>query len=154
VPATRVLILTVARREEIDVVVGLDAGADDYVVKPFRLAELLAASVHSCGANPKRAPAPNGRLSWATSRSMGAPVGSSSTTRRSSCGPRSSTAHPPRAHAGEVVTREKIMEQVWDEHWYGSTKTLDMHMSVLRKKIASSSASIVTLRHVGYRFDP
>jgi DNA-binding response OmpR family regulator len=58
------------------------------------------------------------------------------------------------ANPGRVMTRERIMELVWDEHWYGSTKTLDMHVSALRKKLGDASAHITTLRHVGYRFDP
>ena len=55
--------------------------------------------------------------------------------------------------AGSVVTRERILETVWDEHWFGSTKTLDMHVSTIRKKIAASTARISTLRNVGYRLD-
>jgi DNA-binding response OmpR family regulator len=58
--------------------------------------------------------------------------------------------------AGSVVTRERIMEQVWDEHWFGSTKTLDMHVSWLRRKLGDDPARpryITTVRGVGFRFE-
>ena len=57
---------------------------------------------------------------------------------------------------GEVVSREKLMRDVWDSAWYTSTKTLDMHVSVLRKKLgddASQPSYITTIRGVGFRFD-
>jgi len=58
-------------------------------------------------------------------------------------------------NAGSVVTRERIMEAVWDEHWFGSTKTLDVHVSWLRKKLEDDPGSpryITTIRGVGFRF--
>jgi DNA-binding response OmpR family regulator len=54
--------------------------------------------------------------------------------------------------AGRVVTRERIMDEVWDMNWFGSTKTLDMHMSWLRKKLAEPPL-IATVRSVGFRFE-
>ena len=58
------------------------------------------------------------------------------------------------ARAGQAVSREEIMSEVWDEHWFGSTKTLDMHMSMLRRKIGDhDQRRISTLRGVGYRFE-
>ena len=61
------------------------------------------------------------------------------------------------SEAGRVLTRERIMSQVWDEHWFGSTKTLDVHVSALRRKLAitpSSDRPVITgLRGVGYRLD-
>jgi DNA-binding response OmpR family regulator len=54
--------------------------------------------------------------------------------------------------AGKVVTRERIMDEVWDVNWFGSTKTLDMHMSWLRKKLGDPPL-IVTVRRVGFRFE-
>jgi len=59
------------------------------------------------------------------------------------------------AHAGEVVKREDIMDEVWDPHWFGPTKTLDVHISWLRKKIEDDPANprfITTIRGVGFRF--
>jgi DNA-binding response OmpR family regulator len=60
------------------------------------------------------------------------------------------------ADAGRAVTRDRIMREVWDEHWYGPTKTLDMHISWLRKKLGDDPAAprlITTLRGVGFRFE-
>jgi DNA-binding response OmpR family regulator len=61
-------------------------------------------------------------------------------------------------HAGVAVTRERIMSEVWDEHWFGPTKTLDMHISALRRKLGETVSDdtpsrITTLRGVGYRFE-
>ena len=58
-------------------------------------------------------------------------------------------------NAGRAMPRERIMEEVWDEHWFGSTKTLDMHISALRRKLADFSDQVVitTLRGVGYRLE-
>ena len=61
------------------------------------------------------------------------------------------------AEAGRAVTRGRIMSEVWDEHWFGPTKTLDMHISVLRKKLGDDAMQpryITTIRGVGFRFDP
>ena len=60
------------------------------------------------------------------------------------------------ANEGKVVSREKLMRDVWDSAWYGSTKTLDMHISVLRRKLGDDAASpryITTIRGLGFRFD-
>ena len=59
--------------------------------------------------------------------------------------------------SGRAVTRDRIMREVWDEHWFGSTKTLDMHISALRRKLGDSDGAqgrIVTLRGIGYRYEP
>ena len=60
-------------------------------------------------------------------------------------------------HAGRAVTRERIMDEVWDSHWHGSTKTLDVHISSLRKKLVATrkatAPSITALPRVGYRLD-
>ena len=59
-------------------------------------------------------------------------------------------------HEGKVVSREQLMRDVWDTAWYGSTKTLDMHISVLRRKLGddvSNQRLITTVRGVGFRFD-
>ena len=58
--------------------------------------------------------------------------------------------------AGHVVSRQRIMHDVWDEHYYGSTRTLDMHISSLRKKLGDDPAKprlITTVRGVGFRFE-
>jgi DNA-binding response OmpR family regulator len=60
------------------------------------------------------------------------------------------------SNAGSVVRRERLMSQVWDENWFGSTKTLDVHMSSLRRKLGDDGADpelITTVRGVGFRFE-
>ena len=145
-----VLILT-ARADEVDTVIGLDAGADDYVTKPFRLAELLA-----------RVRALLRRGSPETSVVQGVRVDSDA--RRAWIGDSELELTTKEfdllsvlvADAGKVVTREQIMREVWDSKWWGSTKTLDMHISWLRRKLGDDAHSpqyITTVRGVGFRFE-
>ena len=59
-------------------------------------------------------------------------------------------------NSGQVVVRDRIMDEVWDENWFGSTKTLDMHVSALRRKLGDDAADpirITTVRGVGFRFE-
>jgi DNA-binding response OmpR family regulator len=151
-PDLAILILS-ARDQELDVVAGLDAGADDYLVKPFRLSELLArvrahirrgvAATPVAGSEPLRAGAVTvdlaARRAWHSDDEL--------------------TLRPKEfdllallvAEAGRVVTRERIMDEVWDTRWLGSTKTLDTHVLTLRQKLGPGA--ITTLRSVGYRFE-
>lgn len=150
-PETPIIMIT-ARADEVDAVVGLDAGADDYVTKPFRLGELLArvrANLRRVESSPRSDPVVAGGIAVDPA------------ARRAWVG-RCEIALRPKEfdlltllvrEAGRAVTRERIMEEVWDEHWFGSTKTLDMHIVALRRKLAGAPARITTLRHVGYRFD-
>lgn len=147
-----VLILT-ARGDEVDTVVGLDAGADDYVTKPFRLAELLA-----------RVRALLRRGADGRGGHTGRPVSIDTEARRAFYHDQELQLTAKefdllrvlmREH-GKVVSREELMREVWDSSWYGSTKTLDMHISVLRKKLRDSAGDprhIVTVRGVGFRFE-
>lgn len=148
--ATPVLILT-ARVEEVDTVIGLDAGADDYVAKPFRLAELLARV---------RALLRRG----ATAAQVVQGVRIDTDARRAWLGDRELDLTSKEfdllyllvSEAGKVVTRDQIMRQVWDSKWWGSTKTLDMHVSWLRRKLGDDAHSphfITTVRGVGFRFE-
>ena len=155
-PDTTIVMLT-ARVAEIDIVVGLDAGADDYVTKPFRVAE-LAARVRAHLRRRDTARGTRGRVDGRRHPpGTGCASGVARRRRRSRCGPRSSTSSRMlMSEAGRVVTRERIMSEVWDEHWFGSTKTLDMHISALRRKLddpADEPVRITTLRGVGYRFE-
>ncbi len=149
-PDLAILILT-AREQEFDVVAGLDAGADDYLVKPFRLSELLArirSHMRRAGARSARPEQPLEVGELRVDRSA----------RRAWLGPRELALRPKEfdllslfaANAGVALTRQRIMEEVWDTSWIGSTKTLDTHVLGLRNKLGSGS--IVTLRGVGYRF--
>jgi DNA-binding response OmpR family regulator len=149
-PDVPILLLT-AQDGELDTVAGLDAGADDYVTKPFRLAELLArvrAQVRRSA--PELLRASGVRLDVAA--------------RRAWVGDEELELTPKEfdllallvRNAGRVVVRERIMEEVWDENWFGSTKTLDMHVSALRRKLGDDAAAprrITTVRGVGLRFE-
>ena len=150
-PMTPIVMLT-ARGEEIDIVLGLNAGAVDYVSKPFRLAELLArVRAHlrdrvtmaegfiEC--NQIRIDVLARRV-WVVDREI--------ELRNKEFDLLVALASRP----GQVVTREELMSEIWDEHWFGSTKTLDVHMSSLRRRVASSGVRcITTLRGIGYRFE-
>ena len=156
-PAAPVLMLT-ARTSEADVVVGLDAGADDYVTKPFRLAELLArlrALLRRAGAEATRT---GHRV--VTAQDVRVDIDA----RRAWVGERELDLTPKEfdllallvSEAGTVIDRERIMRDVWDSNWFGSTKTLDMHVSWLRRKLgddANHPRYVMTVRGVGLRFD-
>src|SRR6202522_1516792 len=148
--ATPVLILT-ARVEEVDTVIGLDAGADDYVAKPFRLAELLARVRALLRRGAVEVPAALGvRIDLDARRAWHGDVELDLTTKEFDL-----LALLVR-EAGKVVTREQIMGEVWDATWWTSTKTLDMHISWLRRKLgddAHNARYITTIRGVGFRFE-
>jgi DNA-binding response OmpR family regulator len=146
-----VLMLT-ARTDEVDFVVGLDAGADDYVGKPFRLAELLA---RVRALLRRRAP---------EVIDIGGVRMETGARRVSVDGEEISLANKEfellrvlMSRAGQVVTREEILAEVWNDPGMKTSKTLDMHMSWLRRKLAGDSTDldrrIATVRGVGFRFD-
>ena len=145
-----VLILT-ARADEVDTVIGLDAGADDYVTKPFRLAELLARvrALLRRGASETKV-VQGVRIDSDARRAWLADDEIELTSKEFDL------LALLVAEAGKVVTREQIMRQVWDSKWWGSTKTLDMHVSWLRRKLGDDAHSpqfITTVRGVGFRFE-
>ena len=145
-PQVPILMLT-ARDGELETVAGLDAGADDYVTKPFRLSELLA----RIRAMLRRSAPPEVTAGG---------VRVDDASRRAWRGERELDLSPKEfdllallvREAGIVVTRERIMDEVWDVNWFGSTKTLDMHMSWLRRKLGDPPL-IATVRRVGFRFE-
>ncbi len=150
-----VIVMLTARSAEVDVVVGLDAGADDYVTKPFGLAELLArvrAHLRRGVPDERAAPVDIGGLvvDLAARRCL---VDGQEVQLR----PREFDLLAELVRrAGDAVSRDELMTNVWDAQWYGSTKTLDMHVSALRRKLAAAGADpsrITTLRGFGYRFE-
>jgi DNA-binding response OmpR family regulator len=147
----QVLVLT-ARAEEADVVLGLDAGADDYLTKPFRLAELLA-RVRAC---TRRSDATVDKIEIGDLQiDLGAHTVALDDTIVELRPKEFDLLVALAQSAGRVVTRERLLEQVWDEHWFGSTKTLDIHIWALRRKLDAPGAvsRITTVRGVGYRMD-
>jgi len=151
------IIMVTARGEETDRVVGLELGADDYVVKPFSAREVVA-RIRAVLRRTKaaREPEPEGPTELGELRLDGA--------RREAV-----LAGRPleltrkewdllwllTRHAGEVVTRERLIDEVWDVNWFGSTKTLDVHVSGLRRKLGDDPQTprfLRTVRGVGFRF--
>src|SRR5690606_9901038 len=141
-----------ARAEEVDTVVGLDAGADDYVTKPFRLAELLARARALLRRGPSE------------STENGPVVRMESEARRAWFGDTELQLAPKEfdllallvKEEGKVVSRDQSMKEVWGSRWMSSSKTLDMHISVLRRKLGDDATAprfITTVRGVGVRFD-
>jgi DNA-binding response OmpR family regulator len=149
-PQVRTIILT-ARTTEIDVVLGLDAGAIDYISKPFRLSELLARVRAQL-----RARTPDKLVVGELSVDRG--------PRRVHLADREIPLRPREfdllarlaSDAGSVVAREVLMSDVWDEHWFGDTKTLDVHIAHLRRRLGEAPGEpsrIATVRGVGYRLE-
>jgi DNA-binding response OmpR family regulator len=145
-----VLVLT-ARTDEVDFVVGLDAGADDYVGKPFRLAELLArvrALLRRRGADLLEA---NGVRLQISARRVWQDEAELQLSNKEF-----ELLRVLLEHAGSVVTRDQIMREVWDDTDGSASKTLDMHVSWLRRKLGDDpqhSRLVSTVRGVGFRFE-
>jgi DNA-binding response OmpR family regulator len=158
-----VLVILTARDAEIDVVVGLDVGADDYLTKPFRYAELLA----RIRAHLRRGPVPATPAEAYVVGELVIDPGA----RTGSYGGHAIELRPREfdlltrlaADADTALSRETLISDIWDENWYGSTKTLDVHIGILRRKLAAAAKlhglnsaaapQITTLRGYGYRLD-
>lgn len=146
-----VLMLT-ARTDEVDFVVGLDAGADDYVAKPFRLAELLA---RIRALLRRRAPEV---LDYANVRmDLGARMVTVDGREMSLANKEFELLRVLMSRPGQVVSRDEILAEVWNDLESKTSKTLDMHMSWLRRKLAIAGGDaerrIATVRGVGFRFN-
>lgn len=156
--ANGILILT-ARGGEIDRVVGLDVGADDYMAKPFGLAELLARTRALLRrAAPRAAPldpqptdavASDFRVDLQSRRAFSNGQEVPLTVKEFDVLATLDNAR------GAVITREKLMDEVWDQNWFGSTKTLDVTIGRLRQKLDDSGGDVqvVTVRGVGFRLE-
>jgi DNA-binding response OmpR family regulator len=129
-------------------------GADDYVIKPFGFRELVA-RIRAVQRRTGRAPARE------LSAQRVGPLEIDRGARRARLHGQEIDLTPKEFDllaflaeaSGLVRTREDILAHVWDEHWWGPTKTLDVHIAALRRKLTGIDV-ITTLRNVGYRFDP
>ncbi len=150
------IIMLTARGEETDRIVGLELGADDYIVKPFSARE-VAARIRAVlrrsddQAEEQAGPIEIGPLRLDRARrSATLDAQELDLTRKEY-----ELLELLMAEAGSVITRERLIDEVWDVNWFGSTKTLDVHVSGLRRKLGDSSSSprfIHTVRGVGFRF--
>jgi DNA-binding response OmpR family regulator len=147
-PSLPVIFLT-ARAEEVDLVVGLDAGADDYITKPFKLAELTARirarlrPSHGLGGEAVRVDRAAHRA-WRGATELDLSVKEFDLLALLV------------EEAGRVVPRTEILSRVWTENPTGSGRTLDMHISTLRRKLGddpNQPTMIATVRSVGFRFE-
>jgi two-component system response regulator RegX3 len=157
------IIILTARGTELERVVGLELGADDYVVKPFSGAEVIARMRAVLRRVKPPAPAAPSELAVSSlrvelgSRRVWLDDAELALSRKEF-----DLLVELMSHVGEVVTREDLISRVWDENWFGSTKTLDVTMAGLRRRLteaadasarSSSLPRVTTLRGHGYRLD-
>jgi two-component system response regulator RegX3 len=151
------IIMLTARGEEADRVVGLELGADDYVVKPFSAREVVSrirAVLRRTESSPGRqeaGPIEIGELRLDPAKREVTKDGQVLELSRKEF----ELLQLLMQNAGSVVTREQAFEDVWDTNWFGSTKTLDVHVSGLRRKLGDDSSEprfLHTVRGVGFRF--
>lgn len=147
------IIVVTARGEEADRVLALDEGADDYLVKPFGLAELLA-RIRAVLRRGQRA----GGAGTAAEVLRHGPLTVDLRTRKVTM-TGNEVALTPKEFAileclatdpGRLISRQEIVERAWDEHWYGPTKVLDVHLAALRRKLGDPSI-IETVYGHGFR---
>ena len=150
------IIMLTARGEEADRIVGLELGADDYVVKPFSAREVVARiravlrRTDSPG-QPEEKPIEIGEVRLDPAKREVTKDGQALELSRKEF----ELLRLLMQNAGSVVTREQAFEEVWDTNWFGSTKTLDVHVSGLRRKLGDDSSEprfLHTVRGVGFRF--
>ena len=149
-----ILILT-ARTEEVDMVVGLDAGADDYVTKPFRLAELMA-RVRALLRRAETVESSEMIKAQDVQVDIAAHRAFLAKNELQLTGKEFDLLTILVRQAGSVVSREELMQEVWGTQGDDSTKKLDMHISWLRRKLGddvSDPRYIVTVRGMGFRFE-
>jgi two-component system, OmpR family, response regulator RegX3 len=170
------IIMLTARGEETDRIVGLELGADDYIVKPFSARE-VAARIRAVLRRSGNAAAEQPAAGGSDGGGSAVDAGVATTTGPLEVGP--VLVDPARrearvggekldltrkefellallaSEAGSVISRERLIDEVWDTNWFGSTKTLDVHVSSLRRKLGDDSQNprfVHTVRGVGFRF--
>ena len=155
------IIMVSAKGSEIDTVVGLEVGADDYIVKPYRLRELVA-RIRAALRRSSLTPSKIDEVGFGTVR-----IGDISIDpQQHVVTVRGSVTKLPLkefellyvliANAGRVMTRETLIDRVWGTDYYGDTKTLDVHIKRLRSKIEADPANpskVVTIRGLGYKYE-
>lgn len=154
------IVMLTAKDSEIDIVVGLELGADDYITKPYSTRELLArirAALRRSTVEPAQPEVPEGVLEVADIRL--------DVERHSVAVRGEEVAMPLREfellellmqNAGRVLTRGQLIDRVWGSNYYGDTKTLDVHIKRIRSRIEetpSQPSLLSTVRGVGYRFN-
>ena len=144
------IIVISARGDEVDLVLGLELGADDYVVKPFGLHELVA-RVRAVTRRANAVPEPSLRLGALEIDRRARRVrvdGAEVALRPKEFDLLVALADDP----GAVISRSRLIDEVWDANWYGPTKTLDVHIASVRRKLGHPEW-IETVRGVGYRLE-
>jgi two-component system, OmpR family, response regulator RegX3 len=153
------VVMLTARGEEMDRVLGLELGADDYVTKPFSAAELIA-RIRAVLRRTEEAPAgPDNSTSVLevsdVRMDLETHLASRAGERLDLTVKEFEVLRVLLARAGKVVRRDDLIAEVWDSSWFGPTKTLDVHISALRKKLGDDPSEpryIHTVRGVGFRF--
>jgi len=147
------IIMVTARGEEMDRVVGLELGADDYMVKPYGLRELIArirAVTRRGGAGGRAEPEVDTIRTGALEIDLRARKVTVDGQDVALTVKEFELLAALAADPGAVVTRKQLLEQVWDTNWYGSTKTIDVHVASLRRKLGDPGW-VETVRGVGFR---
>jgi two-component system, OmpR family, response regulator RegX3 len=152
------IVMLTARGTEMDRIVGLEIGADDYVVKPFSGAEVIA-RIRAVLRRAKRSDTAGGPSEPVTVGDVTVDFQARRVTLEGAEIDLSRKEFDLLGelvrNAGHVVRREDLMDRVWDENWFGSTKTLDTHVGWLRRKLGDDTAApryLQTVRGVGFRF--
>lgn len=155
------IVVLSARTEELDRILSLERGADDHLVKPVSLRELVA-RLHALQRRMERLAGRAGRTSDAAGPVVFGALQLDPRTRTVTVAGDPVELTPKEhdllgallADPGAVRTREELMDEVWDEHWYGSTRTLNVHVASLRSKLGDPRW-VATVRGVGFRLvDP
>jgi DNA-binding response OmpR family regulator len=154
---TPILMLT-AKGQEIDKVVGLDLGADDYVTKPFGVRELLA-RIHALlrRTSAQESPGTASKSSFQIGQACIDPKTFQlcrGETREELTAKELKLLQHFHAHAGEVLSRDRLLSEVWGYNYYGTTRTLDQVIVQLRKKLGDNSSDprhLITVHGVGYK---
>lgn len=146
------VIMVTAKASEIDTVKGLDMGADDYITKPFGIMELIS-RVKALMRRTK--PADEDAVLYFDTITLD--------TKRHTCTVKEGTVELTfkeykllkcfMSNAGLVLSRDRLMDTVWDSEFAGESRTIDMHVKTLRKKLGDAGGHIVTVRNVGYKLE-